>query len=419
MKLRVGLVIIAVLLVLVGCGNNGQTNGKNDSGTKNDVVTLEWMMWSDNESEAKVWQEMADEVNEIYPHIEIELTTLAFSDYWTRLQTRVAGGTAPDIISMQSLRMPGFGSVLYPLDEFIENDDEIDIEDFDENILENMRYDEQVAALPYDVGPYVMYYNKDLFDAHGVDYPEAGWTMEEFNETIEALSQGEDYGIILKNNSLENYIPFIYSNGGEYLNEDGQYQLNSEATIKTMDQLSQFVANGQAPELVSQSAGNWQAEQWLNGNIGLLLDGPWNILWFLGETTFDFGLIPVPESSEGSVTVSAGSGFGVSADTDYPEEAYQAVKLFTNKANLNHLAEIGRAFPARLSAVEAFYGNVPDEFQTTLDYALDNTVPFEVTNTWNRAQDIFTANLVPIMNGMMSAEDGMNKLQQELENIEE
>ncbi|WP_058308546.1 ABC transporter substrate-binding protein [Gracilibacillus massiliensis] len=423
-------IILMCVFYLTACNdsdNSGEEqsdsnneNASNDSGDDSEeTVTLEWMMWADNESEAQVWEDMANEINEEYPNIVVELNTLSFNDYWTRLQTMVASNEAPDIISMQSLRMPGFGAVLHPLDEFIENDEEINIEDFDPSILENMHYEDAVAALPYDVGPYLLYYNKDLFDKHGVSYPDPGWTMDDFDTTIEQLSKEEDYGVIMNNTNLEYYIPYIYSNSGEYLDEDGGYKMNGENTIETMNHLSEYVANGQAPELVSQAAGNWQAEQWLNGDIGMLLDGPWNILWFLDETDFDYGVVPVPEGSNGSVTVSAGSGFGVSNDTEYPEEAYKAVKYLTNSKSLNNLASMGRAYPARTSAVDSFYENVPEEFKASLDYASENSVPFEITNTWNRAQDIFTSNLVPIMNGMVDAEEGMEALQEELEAIEE
>lgn len=418
MKLKYLICLLMLVIFLAACSSNGASNDtSNSSNPDEEVVELTWTMWADNQSEAQVWEDMANEVSDIYPNIKVDLTTMSFGDYWTRIQTQVAGDNAPDIISMQSMRMPGFGSILLSLDELAENDDDLDLEDFDENIIENMRYNDELSALPYDVGSYVMYYNKDLFDKHGVDYPKPGWTWDEFTETLEALSSEGDYGMVTHNSYMEYYLPYIYSHGGEYL-ENGKYKVNGEETIATMEKIASFVENKQAPELVPQSSGNWQAEQWLNGNIGLLLDGPWNILWFLDEAEFDYGVVPVPEADNGSVTISAGSGFGISNATEHPEEAYKVIKHFTSKESLNTLAEKGRAYPARVSAIDSYYTSVPEEFKASLDYASEHTVPFELTDTWSRAQDIFTGSLVPIMNGEISAEEGMNQMQSELENIE-
>lgn len=39
---------------------------------------------------------MYEAFHEEYPNITVEIETIGFDDYFTQMQTRVAGGTAPD-----------------------------------------------------------------------------------------------------------------------------------------------------------------------------------------------------------------------------------------------------------------------------------------------------------------------------------
>ena len=62
-----------------------------------------------------------------------------------------------------------------------------------------------VYGLPYDFGPYIIYYNKDLFDKHGVEYPTSSMTWDEFLEKCRALTGDGDYGFATLLLSLTSY----------------------------------------------------------------------------------------------------------------------------------------------------------------------------------------------------------------------
>ena len=89
---------------LAACGGSGPATGGDGK------VTLRWAMWSASAAERAIWDELAADVSKKYPNITIKLETASFSDYFDKLQTQVASGTQSDIVSMQSLRMPGFAA---------------------------------------------------------------------------------------------------------------------------------------------------------------------------------------------------------------------------------------------------------------------------------------------------------------------
>src|ERR1700693_631913 len=150
-------------------------------------VTLKWFMWSGSDAEKAAWQHVADMVTAKYPDIKVQLDTAALPDYWTKLPTLAASNTLPDIVSLQSLRAPGFATLMVPLDERIKRD-KFDIDAFDKSIVGGLSHDGKVFALPYDFGPLLVYYNADLFAKAGLAVPKAGWTVADFIKDAKALT---------------------------------------------------------------------------------------------------------------------------------------------------------------------------------------------------------------------------------------
>src|SRR5271167_1234798 len=92
------------------------------SAARAEPVHLTWFMWSGSEPEVVAWKHVAELVTQKYPDITVEFQTTSFPDYWTKLPTLAAAGKLPDIVSLQSLRAPGFAGLMVPLDDHIRQD---------------------------------------------------------------------------------------------------------------------------------------------------------------------------------------------------------------------------------------------------------------------------------------------------------
>jgi multiple sugar transport system substrate-binding protein len=100
-----------------------------------------------------------------------------------------------------------------------------DLSDYYPGILAVNEYEGGIYGLPWIAQPVVLYYNKGLFDAAGVAYPESGWTWDDFMEKAHALTQDADgdgsvdqWGF-----SGRDWPPpyiFIWQAGAELINED-------------------------------------------------------------------------------------------------------------------------------------------------------------------------------------------------------
>jgi hypothetical protein len=151
-------------------------------------VHLTWFMWSGTEPEVVAWKHVAELVTQKYPDIIVEFQTTSFPDYWTKLPALAAGHKLPDIVSLQSLRSPGFADLMVPLDERIKADA------FDPSIVKGLSRNGKQFALPYDFGPWVIYYNRDMFERAGVPLPQPGWTEADFMRDARALTKDGAFG---------------------------------------------------------------------------------------------------------------------------------------------------------------------------------------------------------------------------------
>ena len=81
-------------------------------------------------------------------------------------------------------------------------------EDFDKSILDGLKHDGKQIALPYDFGPMIVYYNRDLFKAANVAEPKPGWTLDDFNAAATKLTTGGKFGFTTASVDLD-YLSWV------------------------------------------------------------------------------------------------------------------------------------------------------------------------------------------------------------------
>lgn len=103
-------------------------------------------------------------------------------------------------------------------------------------------------GLPLAFGPVVVAYNRDLFRAAGVDFPEDGWTLAEFADKAARLtrspagaSQPEQYGFVCPN-LISRWMIFVYSHGGRLWDAArGNFALTAPAGVAGLNFLREMI----------------------------------------------------------------------------------------------------------------------------------------------------------------------------------
>lgn len=377
-----------------------------------DQVDLKWQMWTSTQAEIDAWQHLADMVTEKYPDINVTLQTSPFADYFTKLPVLAASGQLPDIVSMQSLRMPNFYSIMQPLDDMIAKD-KFDIDAYVPSIVGGMSAGGKVYGLAYDVGPWVIYYNQDMFDAAGLKTPEIGWTVDDFTKAAKALTKDGKYGFAV---DPTNYAIMAAGMGDHYLDKDGKLDLTNPEAVAAAKTMIDFVAKDKiAPVMASSNnTGDIIRGNFTSGNVAMYITGPWSMINLRQKVKFKIGIATMP-SRDGQVhAVTAGSGFGIAASSQHKAEAWKAIQVLTSPEALDYLAKLGRALPARTAEQHYWYeigGKDVTDATKVLTYSMQHSDVYAITDNWNAVSNLMTQYFPPAFTGNASAQKTMETIQ--------
>lgn len=164
---------------------------------QDDVPTITISTWAGVDEAAEL-QEILDEINANTDEYQIVHQPIP-ADYYTVVQTQLAApDTGADMYWMDqnnmALKSEGVFMDLTQCDAIgmAEAGTAGDLNDYYPGILAVNEYEGGVYGLPWIAQPVVVYFNRGLFDAAGVDYPTTGWTWNDFMEKARALTQDTD-----------------------------------------------------------------------------------------------------------------------------------------------------------------------------------------------------------------------------------
>ncbi|MEU4721190.1 sugar ABC transporter substrate-binding protein [Nonomuraea dietziae] len=407
--------LAAGLVILAGataCGGGEGTAGgaKQDDGT----VTLDWEMWAGSEEEKAQLDHVAQLVTQQHPNIRIKLRTAPFNAYFTKLQTEFAAGKQACVVSMQSLRLGAYADLLEPLTA---------PEGFAPASLDALKMDGKQLALPYDLSPMLLYYNKDAFAKAGVAEPKAGWTIADFEKAAKALSTGGKSGFGMSFSDLHTLSLLLSYNGARPVTDEVKLQMDSQPMVDAVTWYAGLGASKSASVPAGSAEAGWGETQFINGNAMMAVDGSWNIGSTIKDAKFKVGIAPLPAGSGGSKTYVANSGFGVAKGCPYKEEAIKAVSVLSGKEAQAYLAGQGRGFPARTEQQPAYEEFLVKQNQdkaadvqaamSSVKEGLAGGVPLFTTKNWDDVSKLMAQHLLQVYTGAQSAKESLTTIQQQ------
>ena len=231
--------IAAISLVIAACGSgqsspaasapassapvaSSETTAPASSQPPAAKVTFTLTTWV-GEDEGKELQTLVlDKINASQSEFEI-VHQPAPADYYTKLQTGLAGGTAADFAWLSQEYIAGYASkgALLDLTDLLKNVDNpaADVSKYFPDVVKTAEYQGKVYGLPWIAQPVLLYYNpKGLFDAAGIAYPDDTWTWDKLTSTAKALTKGDQYGLTA--NGWPPVHMFIWQAGGEVITPD-------------------------------------------------------------------------------------------------------------------------------------------------------------------------------------------------------
>ncbi|WP_078434715.1 ABC transporter substrate-binding protein [Metabacillus halosaccharovorans] len=427
---------IAMMLFgsLIGCsaftgsengGDSATQSGKNEDGT----TTIGISTWG-SPDELKVFKELVSNFEEDNPDIKVKVTHIP-DDYAGKMNTMLAGGTAPDVVFASDGDFGRWVSadLFLNMQELIDNSD-INTDDMWESALVRYKYNGKTLgegdlyALPKDIGPSVLYYNKELFDKAGIPYPspEKPMSWEEYIEiakklTIDENGDGkpEQYGM-----GPLWWEGFVWSNGGNVLSEDRkEFVLNSPEAVEAM----QFVADMSNKHNVAPDSRALEAmsadQMFESGKVAMVFNGRWMVPTYR-KLNFDWNVAPFPAGKTGESSGWSGSvGYAINKKTKFVDESFRLVEYLAGEEGQTIQTELGFAIPTykSLSNTDVFLqpGQKPKNPEVFIQAAENQRPgPWSMT-TNNKWLDTVNQKLADLWNGKKSAEELLNEIKPEVD----
>ena len=182
--------ILSVLLVLCLAASMVFAGGSSDK-TADGKTKVRLALW-DYDAPGEGWQPVMEACMAANPDIELEIISASASDYETKLTTMLASGDDIDLFfaksntSYPTVVEMGFAKDLNP----IIAKKGYDVTPYGTVLKQHYEIDGGLYALPYRINDWVIFYNKDLFDAAGVEYPTHQMTWEDLLELASKVSDG-------------------------------------------------------------------------------------------------------------------------------------------------------------------------------------------------------------------------------------
>jgi multiple sugar transport system substrate-binding protein len=295
-------------------------------------------------------------------------------DVEERLLEDMRAGIAPDVFAASYSFFPILAQEGQTLDlrPFIEADlDQDTIQDWDPAQYRALqKRDGEQYGLPKYHGALALYYNKDLFDQYGVDYPDGSWDHDDYLEAMKRLTHDHDsdgridlWGSIL-DVSWDRIQVHVNGWGGYFVDpEDSTHsRMGDPQALAAMEWLRARMWDDQvmARPLDVQNMGPQQA--FISEKVAMAEDGSWALKNILSNAKFRIGVAPLPAGPARRVTLATTDGFGIYKGTRYPQAAWEMMKYLISKEYGLAMAQANFLQPARASLVQDWVELVRQEF---------------------------------------------------------
>jgi multiple sugar transport system substrate-binding protein len=295
-----------------------------------------------------------------------------------------------------------------------------------ESALVRYRYDGavtgkgQLYALPKDIGPTVLYYNKEIFQKLNVPFPSADtpMTFDQLLDTAKKLT-------VSNNGKVEQYgmgpiwwEGFVIGNGGKFLSDDRkQFLLNSKEATDAL----QFAADLSLKHKVVPDSRALQAmndgQMFETGKLAMMIQGRWMVPTYR-KLKFDWDVAPLPANGKWAGW-SGSVGLGVYSKSKNADAAYKLVEYLGGPEGQKEQSLMGFAIPSfkSMANTDVFLqpGQKPEHASVFLK-AAENEIPGPWTNLPNaKWWDLLGQSLSDMWSGKKTAADLMNGLKPKID----
>ncbi|HEU4326142.1 MAG TPA: sugar ABC transporter substrate-binding protein [Roseiflexaceae bacterium] len=381
------------------------------------AVTLKMTAW--DIATTPYWQAVIDAYEAQNPNVNVELVEISSQEYQDKLSVMLSGGDETDIITVKDI--PGYSGMLtrsqiVPLNDYIARDS-LDLSAYS-GAAEELTYQGSIYALPFRSDVWILYYNKALFDAAGVPYPDNDTTWAEFDAMARKLTSGEGaekvYGAHFHTWRSAVQLGTVQDGKNTVIASDYSF-------MKPMyDMVTKLQNDGVIMDYGELKAGNVHySGVFKNAQVAMMPMGSWFIGSLIkakdvGEFSFDWGVAkyPHPEGVPAGTTAGVLTALGINANSPNKDAAWDFIKFYSGPEGAKVLAGTGNLPAIRTpETLKIFAGvkGVPAEAAAALETAAVR-LELPMDPKVSSVEQILNEEHELIMTNSVSVDDGIREM---------
>ncbi|MCC2690800.1 MAG: transporter substrate-binding protein [Rhizobiaceae bacterium] len=319
------------------------------------AAELRFTIWSGNEAHLAMLNGIAESFKATHPDVTVKFETIPPADYTQKLTFQLAGGNPPDAGWMMEDAAPTFANagVLEDLAPALNSAEGYEFGDFTEPALGLWKSGDKVYGVPFSTSPFVIFYNKEMFDKAGLEDPltlagKGEWDMAKFQEVAKKLTEANGkFGFEFKDGQgydsriMHALMPPIRANGGDvWTNQECGF--DKPEAVAAVQQLHDMVFKDKSIVPPGEQG------DYFSGNAAMTINQI-SRASLMEKAGFDWGIAPLPSGPGGEAPVIGQAAIVVFTAGKQKELAAEFVAHMTNKENVATMAQFFP--PARKSVL--------------------------------------------------------------------
>lgn len=358
------------------------------------------------------------------PHIDVTYEFVGWTDYWTKVNTQVAGGNIACVMQQDYAYLTEWASrgLLHPLDELMASG-AIDVSAISSSVLDSGKVNGEVFGLSLGTNSQAYIIDVDAFEAAGVELPAKDWTWEDFESIAQQIYDELGIWIIAYGPWDDGNLKSLLISSGQWLFSEDGASIGVEDPTPIIDHLSRIhrlMESGAIASMEEQadvSAPGLEGSPIVEGKEAIRYQWSNQVvaLYTAAGADRNFALYPIPRVAGGQSAnyLKPSMFFSITQNCPHVEEAAMFLDFFTNNLEANDLLFAERGVPVSSEVLEYLSDKVDPVTASIFDFIAEvsedaSPVPppdpagySDLTNNVMAPQFID-----PVLFGMVSPEEG-------------
>jgi multiple sugar transport system substrate-binding protein len=412
--------ILVIALFVAACGTNSNSGSPGAGGAASQAPAVSppaslsgtLTVWAMGNEGVKL-KDLAKKFENANPGVTVNVTPVDWGQAVSKLQTAIAGHQTPDVSQMGTDMMAQFASTgaLEPVPANFQSSA------FFESAWNTNVVDGTVYGVPWYVETRMLYYRTDIAKKAGITSAPTTWDDLMADAKAMQSKGGAKWGISLGTKNWQEWVPFLWSDGGDIMDQSGNFTLNSQQSVDSLTFYNSFFEQGLSPKSVPEGFDITPA--FVSGTHPMFFSGPWHIglLRDAGGKNFTskYDIAPIPKKVS-STSFIGGGNLVVYKDSKNKDLAWKFVQFMTDpKTQVAWYQDV-----TDLPAVQAAWQDPAlsgDQLVTKFGEQLKDTKAQPAIASWSEVSAALNGTLEKMTTGHLDPKAAADQMQQQAQKI--